>query len=147
MRAIKKICNNPSRLGINGYHMHDNQMEITDSYRAYRLNKIDNLDIPEIKTGFPDMNFIFLDFDEKEIVKLDYNDIMRTYKTRDKKGITLYELKSKSYRVSVNIVYLKENYEILGKHITGCLYGEFKPILFINEKNEKGIVCPVRKMD
>lgn len=141
-RAIKKICNKL----INGYHVYDNQMEITDSYRAYRLNKIDNLDIPEIKTGFPDMSFIFLDFDEKELVKLDYNDIIKAYKKRDKKGITLYELKSKSYSVSVNIVYLKENYEILGKDIKACLYGEYKPILFINDKNEKGIICPVRKM-
>lgn len=143
MRAIKKICNKL----INGYHMYDNQMEITDSYRAYRLNKIDNLDIPEIKTGFPDMSFIFVDFDTEELVKLDYNDIMKAYKLRDKKGVTLYELKSKSYSVSVNIVYLKENYEILGKNIKACLYGEYKPILFINEKNEKGILCPIRKVE
>lgn len=147
MRAIKKICNNPNRPGINGYHINeDNQMEMTDSYRAYRLNKIDNIDIPEIKDGFPDISIFFSDFDEEEVVKLDYNDIIKAYKTRDKKGRTLYELKSKSYRVTVDIVYLKENYELLGKDIKACLYGEYKPVLFINNENEKGIVCPVKEV-
>ena len=78
-------------------------------------------------------------------MRFDINDIMFNYKTRDKKDKTTYELKSKSYNTFVDIVYLKETFDILGTDIKISLNGNLKVVSVINNNGELGVIMPIAK--
>lgn len=162
--AIKKICkyNEKLRPELTGYNIaEDGKYEITDGFRAYRLNKMDmpvlrvglertedeiNNNIQIINGTYPNLKNVFPNFNDEEIVSLNLDDIMYAYKTRSKDtSKNLYNLKSKSYDVYVDVVYLKETLDILGKDLKCCLNGECRPVLFENEEQEQGLIMPIKK--
>lgn len=162
--AIKKICKYSEKLRpvLAGYNIADDgKYEITDSYRAFRLNK---MDMPVLRVGlektedeivndiqiingvYPNLKNILPTFNDDEIVSLNFDDVLYAYKTRSKDDSkNLYNLKSKSYSVYVDIVYLKETLDILGKDLKCSLNGEHRPVLFQNKEQEQGLIMPVKK--
>lgn len=125
----------------------------TDSYIAFFLKTFYNLPLwdnekeknkyPQIERLLPDKNF-------GEIVNVNFKDIIAKMKAKqieEKDGIKLIELKSESYNCWFDADNLKKICDILGTtELVMRLYGELKPALIIDEKNDnKAIVTPIRK--
>jgi hypothetical protein len=165
--AIKNVCKYSEKLrpALTGYNIaEDGKYEITDSYRAFRLNK---MDMPVLRVGtekteeeiknnikvlnfsYPNLKNVFPAYNEEERVILDIKDIVYKYKIRNKKDKradeNYYMLKSKSYTVYVDIIFLKETIDILGQDLKVSITGELKPIYFENNSQEQAIVLPIKK--
>lgn len=163
INAIKKITNKRKKIHpiLGGYHIGDDgQYKFTDSWQAYKINPID-MPIPRvgeqtqeekdngIKTisgTYPSFDKIFPAFNCKEVVSLDIDNIMFSYKTRNKKEKEsfYYTLNSENIKAVVDVEFLKDAIDILGKNIQYCLIGEHSPILLINENKESGVILPLK---
>ncbi len=163
LSAIKKVLNKNKDIRpiLSGYHVnYNNKIEFTDSYRAYELNetelpfkqvvdkKDDNYDDDTMILGcYPSLTNMFKkedDMDNNEYTKIniDINDVIGAYKTREDR-YTTYSLYANDTEIRVNVSYLKETLDILGKDVT-C-YGKKKnePIFLYNKNNETCLLLPV----
>lgn len=119
----------------------NNYYTFTDSYRMYFLN--DSLGYHE-NDKFPDTTS-FTSFDRSNIVDIDVNDIIYTYKTLPSK-----EYKEKPYFISgidyqgYNVEYLKEVIDVLGTDLRVYNMGNSKPLYFVNDKEEIALILPIK---
>lgn len=161
VNAIKRLCKVQEKVRpqLGGYNIaSDGKYEITDSYRAYRLNPTQ---MPVLRVGtlkldsedkfiygtYPNLINLFPTYNEEEKVELDIKDILVKHSLRNKKDkgdkSNFYELKSTSFNIKINIDYLKDTLDILGNDLKCSLNEERKPIYFENKNGETGIVLPI----
>lgn len=125
----------------------------TDSYIVFILKTFYNLplwDEEKEKQSYIDIKRVLPNKEYGEIVKFNFKDLLAKLKAKqipDNDGTKIIELKSESYKCCFNADNLKKVSEILGTtNLTIRLYGELKPALIIDEKNDNQyIIVPVRK--
>lgn len=123
----------------------------TDSYIAFILKTFYKLPLWDEENGsYPQIERILPDKKYGEIVDLDFKDIIAKLKAKqipDSDGTKIIEINSKSYKCFFDADNLKKISDILGTtQLTMRLYGELKPALIIDEKNDnQAVVTPIRK--
>lgn len=125
----------------------------TDSYIAFILKTFYNLplwDNEKEKSKYPQIERILPNKYYGEVVNINFKDIISKLKAKqieEKEGIKLIEVNSKSYKCCFNADNLKKISDILGTtQLTMRLYGELKPALIIDEKNDnQAVITPIRK--
>lgn len=123
----------------------------TDSYIAFILKTFYNLPLWDNENGaYPQIERILPDKKYGEIVDLDFKDIIAKLKAKqieETDGTKLIELKSENYKCFFDADNLKKISDILGTtELVMRLYGEMKPALIIDEKNDnQAVVTPIRK--
>lgn len=124
----------------------------TDSYIAFFLKTFYNLplwDNEKEKNKYPEIERVLPDKNYGEIVNINFKDIIAKLKAKqigEKDGVKLIELKSDSYDCWFDADNLKKISDILGTtDLVIRLYGELKPALIIDEKNDnQAVITPVR---
>lgn len=123
----------------------------TDSYIAFILKTFYNLPLWDNENGaYPQIERILPDKKYGEIVDLDFKDIIAKLKAKqieETDGTKLIELKSENYKCFFDADNLKKISDILGTtELVMRLYGEMKPALIIDEKNDnQAVITPIRK--
>lgn len=122
----------------------------TDSYIAFILKTFYNLPLWDNENGaYPQIERILPDKKYGEIVNINFKDIIAKLKAKqipDSDGTKLIELNSDSYKCFFDADNLKKISDILGTtELVMRLYGEMKPALIIDEKNDnQAVVTPIR---
>lgn len=174
VNAIKRVASKDDlRPVLQGYGIYEDYKVVTDSYHLIAV-KEDNMPVPVVESAlidlginvhdyvmehgstsvirgtYPNMKNI-INFDKEywnNEITLDYNDVESFYKLhknmyeKTRKEEDLYKLGSKYY----DIKYIKNVIDVLG---TNCkLYSRedasTAPLYFINDKDELGLVLPIR---
>ena len=123
----------------------------TDSYIAFILKTFYNLPLWDNENGaYPQIERILPDKKYGEIVDLDFKDIIAKLKAKqieETDGTKLIELKNENYKCFFDADNLKKISDILGTtELVMRLYGEMKPALIIDEKNDnQAVITPIRK--
>lgn len=123
----------------------------TDSYIAFILKTFYNLPLWDNGNGaYPQIERILPDKKSGEIVDLDFKDIIAKLKAKqieETNGMKLIELNSDSYKCCFDADNLKKISDILGTtELVMRLYGEMKPALIIDKKNDnQAVISPIRK--
>lgn len=125
----------------------------TDSYIAFILKTFYNLplwDNEKEKNKYPQIERVLPNKNYGEIVKFSFKELAAKLKAKqieEKDGIKIIELNSDSYKCYFGADNLKKVSDILGTNdLTIRLYGELKPALIIDEKNDnQAVITPIRK--
>lgn len=125
----------------------------TDSYIAFILKtfyKLPLWDNEKEKNKYPQIERVLPNKSYGELVKLDFKELAAKLKAKqieEKDGIKIIELNSDSYKCCFDASNLKKISDILGTYeLTIRLYGELKPALIIDEKNDnQAVITPIRK--
>jgi|GEM_PF-3579033 len=123
----------------------------TDSYIAFILKTFYKLPLWDEENGsYPQIERLLPDKKYGEIVDLDFKDIIAKLKAKqipDSDGTKIIEINSKSYKCFFNADNIKKICDILGTmELVMRLYGEMKPALIIDVKNDnQAIITPIRK--
>jgi len=168
VNAIKKVASKEEfRPALTGYGIIGDYKCVTDSYHAIMI-KQDEMPLPLVATKkeleklgidykeyqdkygmtsiidatYPNlMNCITLDYDKSNELKLDINDLMGFINTNKKDKHALYKLGTCNY----NPWFIKNVVDIIGKNCKIYFQGDLKPLYFVNDNEEIGVVLPVRK--
>ena len=124
----------------------------TDSYIAFILKTFYNLplwDNEKEKNKYPQIERVLPDKNYGEIVNINFKDIIAKLKAKqipDSDGTKLIELNSDSYKCFFDADNLKKISDILGTtELVMRLYGEMKPALIIDQKNDnQAVITPIR---
>ena len=161
VNAIKRVASKLEyRPALTGYGICEGYKCVTDSYHAIMIHEenmplklvTDDRELAEkvghencINATYPNFEHI-INFDKNNytISNLDYDDIEQFYKLHKKNANNeLYDIKGNYY----NIIFLKNIIDVLGTDTT--LYipknNELRPLYVINNKNEIGLVLPIKK--
>lgn len=125
----------------------------TDSYIAFILKTFYNLplwDEEKEKKSYVDISRVLPNKSYGEIAKFSFKELVAKLKAKqieEKDGTKLIELNSDSYKCCFNADNLKKISDILGTtDLVIRLYGELKPALIIDEKNDnQAVIVPIRK--
>jgi hypothetical protein len=144
IKKLQKINEKNGRYALLGYGKIKDLYAFTDSYRLYFLK--DNLGYEE-NIKFPSMDsFVEFDKSDDKIINLDLEDILYFYKTHKSKE----DIKNNPYKIKgidkqgYNIEYLKEMIDTLGTNLKVYNQGELRPLYFINDKEEIGLLLPIK---
>lgn len=160
INGILRLAYNNTQPILKGYGICKKYKCISDNYHAVMIYE-DNIPLKlvsddkdvYIKLGddkciygaYPDFKkLIKFNKDKYNTVDINISKIMAYYR--------LYEMKEKDNmyyiddNVIVDIVYIKDIIDILGKDVKCYVRkdNKYKPIYFINERNEMGLICPVK---
>jgi hypothetical protein len=167
VNAIKRVASKwEDRPALTGYGIFGEYKGVTDSYHVI-LIKQDEMPLPLVATSdelkklginkeeyqnkygmtsiinatYPNlMNCITFDYDKNNEVKLDINDLMAFIKTNKKDKNAIYKLGDSFY----NPKYIKNVIDVLGENCKIYFQGEYKPLYFVNDNEELGVVLPIR---
>lgn len=125
----------------------------TDSYIAFILKtfyKLPLWDEEKEKKSYVDISRVLPNKRYGEIAKFSFKELAAKLKAKlieEKDGTKLIELNTDSYKCCFNADNLKKISDILGTtDLTIRLYGELKPALIIDEKNDnQAVIVPIRK--
>ena len=167
VNAIKKVASKlEDRLALTGYGICGDYKCVTDSYHAIMIKQDEmplplvatkedciklNIDINEYKdkygetsiinATFPNMlKCITLDYDKSNQLTLDINDLIGFINTNKKDKHALYKLGTCNY----NPWFIKNVVDIIGKNCKIYFQDDLKPLYFVNDNEEIGVVLPVR---
>lgn len=172
VNAIKKVASKMEhRPALMGYGICGDYKCVTDSYHAIMI-KQDEMPLPLVATKedcerlgidykeyqdkygktsiinntYPNlMNCITLDYDKSNELTLDVNDLIAFIKTNKKKiakNDAFYQIGECYY----DPTYVKNVIDVIGKDCKIYFQGDLKPLYFVNDKEEIGVVLPVRKI-
>ena len=160
VNAIKRVASKLNiRPALTGYGICNDYKCVTDSYHAIMIYE-DSMPLKLVTTDneladkvgkenciygtYPNFNS-FINFDKSlyNTTDLDLDDIMQYYKLHKKDADKEpYTIKN----VNCNIVYLKNVIDVLGTNITTYIpKDDYRPIYLVNDKNEIGLVLPIKK--
>lgn len=158
VNAIKRVASTSNaRPVLTGYGVCNGYKCVTDSYHAVMIYE-DNMPLKLVTTDttladkvghencingvYPNFEH-FINFDTTYPTTLDYDDIEQFYKLHKKNADKeLYEINGYFY----NIKYLKNIIDVLGTDTTAYIpEKEYAPLYVVNNKNEIGLVLPVKK--
>ena len=159
VNAIKKVASKrEDRPVLTGYGICNDYKCVTDSYHAIMIFE-ENMPLKLVTTDneladkmghdncingvYPNFEH-FINFDKNlyNITTLDLDDIMQYYKLHKKNA---QEEPYTIENVKCNIIFLKNVIDVLGTNITVYTPREdCRPIYIVNEKNEIGLVLPIK---
>ncbi len=157
VNAIKRVASKDnSRPALTGYGIYEDYKCVTDSYHLIAI-KEDNMPLKLVTTDnelankvgkencicgtYPNMEML-LKYDtsnELEIFNLD--DLESACKMSKKDKDILFTIGTQTF----NPQYVKNVIDVLGTNVKIYYQGELRPLFFVNDKDEIGLVLPIRK--
>ena len=155
VNAIKRVASkNNIRPVLTGYGIYEDYKCVTDSYHLIAI-KEENMPLKLVtidselanKVGkencilgdYPNMEVILKYDTSNELPMIDLDDL-ESFCKMHKKDNELYKIGEQTF----NPHYVKNVVDVLGKDLKIYYQGEYKPLFFVNDKEEIGIVLPVK---
>ena len=156
VNAIKRVASkNNIRPVLTGYGIFNEYKCVTDSYHLVAI-KEDNMPLKLVTTdnelankvgkenciygNYPNMESVLKYDTSNELPMIDLNDL-ESFCKMHKKDKELYTIGTQTF----NPQFIKNVVDILGDKIKIYFQGENRPLFFVNDKDEIGLVLPVRK--
>lgn len=168
VNAIMKVASkDESRRALQGYGIFGEYKGVTDSYHAI-LIKQDEMPLPLVATKsdceklgidikeyqdkygkesiinavYPNlMACLTTEYSKDNQLTLDMDDLTAFIKTHKKERRALYQLGQCKYEAK----FIKNVVDVIGKDCKIYFQGELKPLYFVNDKEEIGVVLPIRE--
>lgn len=156
VNAIKRVASKYNdRPALTGYGIYGDYKVVTDSYHLIAI-KEDNMPLKLVTTDkelankvgkenciygdYPRMESILRYDTSNELDMIDLDDLESFCKIH-KKDEELYQIGECFY----NPHFVKNVIDVLGKNVKIYYQGELRPLFFVNDKDEIGLVLPVKK--
>lgn len=157
VNAIKRVASKYNdRPALTGYGIYEDYKCVTDSYHLIAI-KEDNMPLKLVTTdnelankvgkencingNYPNMENI-LKFDKSnELEMFNLDDLESTCKMGKKDKDVLFTIGTQTF----NPQYVKNVIDVLGTNVKIYFQGELRPLFFVNDKDEIGLVLPVKK--
>jgi len=157
VNAIKRVASKDNaRPALTGYGIYEDYKCVTDSYHLIAI-KEDNMPLKLVTTDnelankvgkencinatYPNMENI-LKFDKSnELEMFNLDDLESTCKMGKKSKDVLFTIGTQTF----NPQYVKNVIDVLGSNVKIYYQGEYRPLFFVNDKDEIGLVLPVKK--
>lgn len=156
VNAIKRVASkNNARPALTGYGIYEDYKCVTDSYHLIAI-KEDNMPLKLVTTddelankvgkdnciygNYPNMENILKYDTSNELPMIDLDDLESFCKLH-KKDKELYMIGTQNFESQ----YVKDIIDVLGKNVKIYFQGENHPLFFVNDKDEIGLVTPIRK--
>lgn len=117
--------------------------DFKDNYLRVNANKI----LGKKDGVYPNLHNLIPTTEPLYKINLKVSDILALEKTTEKKnGAKVYTIKNENGKISFNLSYLKNCIDILKLKdiVTLEIYGELSPIIIHNDKQEVGLIVPIR---
>ena len=157
VNAIKRVASKMNdRPALTGYGIYEDYKCVTDSYHLIAI-KEDNMPLKLVTTDnelankvgkencinatYPNMENI-LKFDKSnELEMFNLDDLESTCKMGKKSKDVLFTIGTQTF----NPQFVKNVIDVLGTNVKIYYQGEYRPLFFVNDKDEIGLVLPVKK--
>lgn len=157
VNAIKRVASKDNaRPALTGYGIYEDYKCVTDSYHLIAI-KEDNMPLKLVTTdnelankvgkencingNYPNMEHI-LKFDtSNELEMFNLDDLESTCKMGKKDKDVLFTIGIQTF----NPQYVKNVIDVLGTNVKIYFQGELRPLFFVNDKDEIGLVLPIKK--
>lgn len=156
VNAIKRVASKDnSRPVLTGYGIYEDYKCVTDSYHLIAI-KEENMPLKLVTTdselakkvgkencicgNYPNMERILKYDTSNELNMIDLDDL-ESFCKMHKKDDEVYQIGEQSF----NPHYVKNVVDVLGKDFKIYYQGENRPLFFVNDKDEIGLVLPIRK--
>lgn len=156
VNAIKRVASKDnSRPVLTGYGIYGDYKVVTDSYHLIAI-KEDNMPLKLVtidnelanKVGkencicgnYPNMEMVLRYNTSNELNMIDLDDL-ESFCKMHKKDNEVYQIGDKEY----NPHFIKNIIDVLGKDVKLYDQGINRPLFFVNDKDEIGLVLPVKK--
>jgi len=157
VNAIKRVASKDNaRPALTCYGIFEDYKIVTDSYHLIAIkdenmplklattdNELANKVGKEncINANYPNLEHI-LKFDKSnELEMFNLDDLESTCKMSKKDKDTLFTIGTQNF----NPQYVKNVIDVLGSNVKIYFQGELKPLFFVNDKDEIGLVLPIKK--
>lgn len=157
VNGIKRVASKlETRPVLTGYGIWNDYKVVTDSYHLIAIYE-DNMPLKLVttdkelanKVGKENcINGVYLNMDSiirydtsNELPMFDLDELEYTYKLGKKDKDVLFKIGEQNF----NPQFVKNIVDVLGKDLKLYYQGEFKPLFFVNDKNEIGLVLPIKK--
>lgn len=154
--AIKRVASKLNiRPALTGYGIWDDYKVVTDSYHLVAI-KEDNMPLKLVTTDkelankvgkenciygeYPHVENILKYDTSNELPMIDLDDL-ESFCKMHKKDKELYTIGTQSF----NPHFVKNIVDVLGKDLKIYYQGDNRPLFFVNDKNEIGLVLPIKK--
>lgn len=156
VNAIKRVASKEDvRPALTGYGICGDYKVVTDSYHLIAI-KEENMPLKLVTTdkelankvgyenvivgNYPNMEHILKYDTSNELEMIDLNDL-ESFCKMHKKDKEVYKIGTQNF----NPHCVKNIVDVLGKNLKIYYQGELKPLFFVNDKDEIGLVLPVKK--
>ena len=157
VNAIKRVASKDnSRPALTGYGIYEDYKVVTDSYHLIAI-KEDNIPLKLvtndnelankvgkencINANYPNVESILRYDTSEELDMIDLDDLESTCKMSKKDKDVLFTIGTQTF----NPQYVKNIIDVLGKNVKIYYQGDLRPLFFVNDKDEIGLVLPVKK--
>lgn len=157
VNAIKRVASKlNNRPALTGYGIFKDYKVVTDSYHLIAI-KEDNMPLKLVTTdnelankvgkencinaNYPNLESILRYDTSNELDMIDLDDLESTCKMGKKDKGVLFTIGTQTF----NPQYVKNVIDVLGTNVKIYFQGEYKPLFFVNDKDEIGLVLPVKK--
>jgi len=156
VNAIKRVASKDnSRPALTGYGIYEDYKVVTDSYHLIAI-KENNMPLKLVTTDlelvkkigkencisgvYPKMESVLKYDTSNELPMINLNDLESFVKLH-KKDKEVYKIGEQYFDPN----YVKDIVDVLGKDLKIYYQGENRPLFFVNDKDEIGLVLPIRK--
>lgn len=157
VNGIKRVASKlETRPVLTGYGIWNDYKVVTDSYHLIAIYE-DNMPLKLVTTDkelankvgkencingiYPNIDSIIRYDTANELPMFDLDELEYTYKLGKKDKDVLFKIGEQSF----NPQFVKNIVDVLGKDLKLYYQGELKPLFFVNDKNEIGLVLPIKK--
>ena len=157
VNAIKRVASKMNdRPALTGYGIYEDYKCVTDSYHLIAI-KEDNMPLKLVTTDnelankvgkencinatYPNMERILQYDTSNELEMFNLDDLESTCKMGKKDKDVLFTIGTQTF----NPQYVKNVINVLGTNVKIYYQGEYRPLFFVNDKDEIGLVLPVKK--
>lgn len=156
VNGIKRVASKlETRPVLTGYGIWNDYKVVTDSYHLIAIYE-DNMPLKLVTTDkelankvgkencingvYPNMDSIIRYDTSNELPMFDLDELEYTYKLGKKDKDVLFKIGEQNF----NPQFVKNIVDVLGKDLKLYYQGEFKPLFLVNDKNEIGLILPIR---
>ena len=157
VNAIKRVASTKKdRPALTGYGICEDYKVVTDSYHLIAI-KEDNMPLKLVTTdnelaskvgkencinaNYPNISNILRYDTSNELKMINLDELESTCKIGKKDKDILFTIGSQKF----NPQYVKNVIDVLGTNVKIYFQGELKPLFFVNDKDEIGLVLPIKK--
>ena len=157
VNAIKRVASKDNaRPALTGYGIYEDYKVVTDSYHLIAI-KEDNMPLKLVTTddelankigkencinaNYPNISNILKYNTSNELEMINLDELESTCKIGKKDKDILFTIGSQTF----NPQYVKNVIDVLGTNVKIYFQGELKPLYFVNDKDEIGLVLPIKK--
>jgi len=157
VNAIKRVASKDNaRPALTCYGVYEDYKVVTDSYHLIAI-KEDNMPLKLVTTdnelankigkenciygNYPNMERILQYDTSNELEMFNLDDLESTCKMGKKDKDTLFTIGTQTF----NPQFVKNVIDVLGTNVKIYFQGDLRPLFFVNDKEEIGLVLPIKK--